>query len=120
MARRFLSRLLNNASHPGKRRPSARPKVKTSRLHIEPLEHRWVLNTFFPSASAADGAINSLRADIIKSNTNNQDDTILLTAGTYKLSITNTAGQENAAQQGDLDILPDNLSGTAHKLTIKG
>ncbi|MFO0958951.1 MAG: hypothetical protein U0800_16250 [Isosphaeraceae bacterium] len=50
-----------------------------------------------PSPTAADGVPGSLRAAIIASNANAQDDTIQLSAGTYQLTIANTAGQENAA-----------------------
>jgi hypothetical protein len=75
------------------------------RIHsLEPLEDRALLANFSPVPNVADGAANSLRAAIIASNTNNQNDTITLKSGTYSLSIANTAGQENAAAQGDLDL----------------
>jgi hypothetical protein len=82
---------------------------------LESLEDRRVPATFAPLTSAADGAANSLRAAIIQANSNGQDNTIMLQAGVYQLSLPNTNGQENGAAQGDLD-----LTGANHTLTIQG
>ena len=51
------------------------------------LEDRRLLATFTPLPSAADGGPNSLRAAIIAANANRQDNTIILQAGTYQLTI---------------------------------
>ena len=73
-------------------------------LVVECLEHRALLSVFNPLASAFDGSPESLRAAILLANSNNQDDTINLEAGTYELAIANTFGQDNAAAEGDLDL----------------
>ncbi len=73
-------------------------------MFVEPLEDRRMLATFNPSALVIDGAANSLRAAVIAANGNGQNDTVKLSQGTYILSIANTAGQENAALEGDLDL----------------
>jgi hypothetical protein len=57
----------------------------------------------------------SRREAIIEANANGEDDTIQLAAGTYRLSIANTDGQENEAAQGDLD-----LTEVDQKITIEG
>src|SRR5262245_22850697 len=83
---------------PKSRRPARAP------LSVEALETRLAPAAFAASAAAADGAAGSLRAAIIAANGNGQDDVITLTGDTYQLSVANTAGQENAARQGDLDL----------------
>ena len=90
---------------------------RSSREHTATgvLEDRRLLATFNPLASAADGSPNSLRAAIIQADSNNQDDTINLQTGTYKLTLANVAGQENAGATGDLD-----LTDAGHKITIQG
>jgi hypothetical protein len=94
----------------------ARPRRSMRRRpDLEPLEDRRLLATFSPSASAADGSSNSLRAAIILANTNGQDNTINLTQGVYQLSIANGFEQENSAATGDLD-----LTDAGHSLTIQG
>ena len=92
---------------PARRRPA-----------LEALEDRMVLSTFTPTTFADGGTgSGSLRAAIIAANgdSGTDTDTIELQSGTYALTITNTAGQENAAARGDLDI-----TSTAHKLIIRG
>src|SRR5688572_30114121 len=69
----------------------------------EVLESRICLSTW-TALPVADGAANSLRYYIDKANTNGQNDTIYLKQARYELSIPNAAGQENANQQGDLDV----------------
>ncbi|MEQ1904901.1 MAG: right-handed parallel beta-helix repeat-containing protein [Pirellulaceae bacterium] len=56
----------------------------------------------------------SLREAILASNTNAEDDMIVLPAGTYE--ITREGRGENAGQVGDFDVLPDG----GHRLTIQG
>lgn len=56
------------------------------RLLLEQLENRSMLATFNVTANVADGAAGSLRAAIQSANSNNQDDTINLAAGTYVLT----------------------------------
>ena len=65
---------------------------------------------FAPLAVTADGTAGSLRANIITAN-NNADsiNSFTLEAGTYNLNLANTAGQENSAAQGDLDLF--NIAG---------
>src|SRR5690242_3186840 len=82
---------------------------------IEALERRSLLAAFNPLASATDGAVNSLRAAIIAANANSQNDTISLQSGTYLLTVANSAGQENNAAQGDLDLKESGKS-----VTIQG
>jgi hypothetical protein len=81
----------------------------------ELLEYRRLLATFHPLASAPDGSPQSLRAAVIAANANGQDNTIVLQGGIYKLTIPNSAGHEDAAAQGDL-----NLVGAKYTITIQG
>lgn len=76
------------------------------RPRVEVLEDRLTPAEFRPLAAAADSATDpaSLRTSIRLANSNGQDDVIYLQAGVYTLSVRNTAGQENAALQGDLDL----------------
>ncbi len=89
------------------------------RCALEVLEDRTVLSTFTPTLvtdTVKAGAL-SLRNAIIQANADpgTADDTVTLAAGTYRLTLKNTAGQENAAATGDLDI-----TSTAHTLIIQG
>lgn len=93
-----------------RRRNSLRANVR-----LEELEGRLVMAAFFPLQSAADGAAGSLRDAIIQANSNGQDDVITLADGTYKLTLANPGGQENAAKTGDLD-----LTESGHSITIQG
>lgn len=56
-----------------------------------------------PPPACVAGDCPSLRAAVIAANTNAEDDTIVLSAGTYQLEIAGAA--ENAALTGDLDII---------------
>lgn len=87
-----------------KSRLRARAARRRTFFGVEPLEGRLAPATFAPLASAVDGAAGSLRAAIIASNGNGQDDTITLQAGVYQLTLANAGGQENAAATGDLDL----------------
>src|SRR5262249_34194519 len=78
-------------------------------------EERTAPAVFHPPAAAPDGSPGSLRADIIKANGNGHNNTIVLQAATYNLTLADMAGQENAAATGDLD-----LTGAGHKLTFVG
>ena len=80
------------------------------------LEDRTLLAAFNPLAATADGTAGSLREAISTANANGEVDTITLEAGTYTLNISNSAGQENAAAEGDLDILADG----GNSITITG
>src|SRR6478735_1103908 len=89
---------------------------RARKLFLESLESRRLLATFSAAFSAADGAAGSLRAAIISSNGNGQDDTINLSTGYYQLTKGNASGaQENAAATGDLDV-----GDAGHMLTIQG
>lgn len=88
-------------------RPSARFSRRMRRggvVSAQTLERRCLLTTFFPSAAAADGSADSLRAAIIEANSNGQSDVIVLEEGNYRLTIDNSASHEDAAREGDLDL----------------
>ncbi|MEA2734772.1 MAG: large repetitive protein, partial [Humisphaera sp.] len=93
-----------------RRGPSVRSKWNTSllpplmRVGVESLESRVLLAAFYPSPATPDGAPYSLRQAVMTSNTNGQNDTINLKAGTYELTLQNLLGQENFAATGDLDL----------------
>lgn len=73
-----------------------------------------VLHTADPTV--ADGAPGSLRAAILAANaTTGDDDVIVLEAGHYNVTLTNSAGPENAAAEGDLDLTDANTI-----VTIRG
>jgi hypothetical protein len=114
----WFSSLLCRPARIGKFSP-ARPRAKARRgrvwLAVEALEPRTVPATFRPLASAPDGAAASLRADIIRANGNHQNNIIRLQAATYNLALANTAGQDNGAATGDLD-----LTGAGHTITFIG
>src|SRR5262249_5183632 len=57
----------------------------------------------------------SLRAAIVLSNINGQDNTIVLQSGVYQLTLPNVGSQENSGARGDLD-----LAGTGHSIRIEG
>ena len=108
-----------------------RSKQVATSFEVEYLEDRVVPAVFNPIPAAIDEAINSdaklsLREAIIAANKNGANDTINLKTGTYTLSAVNTAGQENGALQGDLDISNDPTTNskthvvTSHTLTIVG
>src|SRR5437763_13908269 len=79
-----------------KKRPSRRV------LQLDALEDRFCPAVFNPSPRVPDGAPGSLRDAVIQANSNGDaGNTIRLQAGTYTLSVLNSAGQENAAAQGD-------------------
>src|SRR5262245_53469351 len=95
-----------NAVRPARSSPHRR-RVRPA---VEALEDRTVPAVFAPLASATDGSISdpglptSLRETILAANGNGQDDVINLEAGTYRLTVRNLGGQENAAATGDLDL----------------
>lgn len=59
-------------------------------------------DTFTPAPGTADGAPGSLRDAISQANSNGEDDTITLSAGTYALTLVGSGEDANAS--GDLDI----------------
>jgi hypothetical protein len=103
---------IQTAAHP---KAASRRRPPRTRPNLEALEDRQLLASFNPLPSAADGSPGSLRNAIIQANGNGQDNTINLGAGTYQLTVANTAGQDNVAAQGDLD-----LTGAGHSITIQG
>ena len=98
------------------------------RPQVEGLEARVVPALFAPAPAAVDGAVGSLRAALTIANVNNQNDVIVLRAGTYHLSVLNLDNairsnlQENAAATGDLDVTEANrlvvIQGQGAGLTI--
>ena len=96
-----------------------RQQNKNSRnLDYQNLERRQMLatitvTTFDDVVDPNDGVL-SLRESIIDSNNNSQDDTILLMAGTYSVSVAGIG--EDLGLTGDFDITPDG----GRSLTIKG
>jgi hypothetical protein len=93
----------------------ARPRPQRVHPRLEALEDRRVPAVFNPLPNIPDGAPGSLRAGIITANHNGQDNIINLQPGHYLLTIPNTAGEENAAATGDLDI-----TAVGHTITIQG
>ena len=98
-----------------------RKKRFETRLNMEELHARIVPATYHPSALVADGAVNSLRADIVAANndtTTSPTETFDLTSGaTYTLTIKNpVTGSENLGYAGDLDL--NNLHGHGIKTYI--
>jgi hypothetical protein len=72
--------------------------------------------SFNPSPDpTVDGSPDSLRAAIQAVNASSADCTIMLSAGTYTLTIKNTHGHEDFANKGDL-----NIRGNGHTTTIVG
>ncbi len=99
-----------------------RADAHRSRPLLEMLEHRVVLSTFKVNSMADTVAVNlktgqdasgqiTLRSAIMAANATHKSNTIVLPAGTIKLTIAGAG--ENADATGDLDI-------TGGKLTIKG
>lgn len=84
---------------------SLRKPRKQRSLRLEQLEDRCCPAVFNPAALTADGATGSLRDAIIIANANGDaTNTFILQGGTYELTVANTLGQENAAEEGDLDL----------------
>lgn len=78
-------------------------QLSRRKLLLEQLEDRAMMATFNVTDSVADGAAGSLRAAIIAANSNGQDDTINLAAGTYVLTSSLTASEngKSITFQGD-------------------
>jgi hypothetical protein len=98
---------------------SRRKQPYRTRLLVELLEDRCVPTTFTPT-TFADGVLGSgsLRDAVLQFNADagTDDDTILLEAGTYALTIPNIGGHhETAGLTGDL-----NLTQTSHRWVIHG
>jgi hypothetical protein len=90
---------------------------KRARPWIERLEHRDVPTTFTPTTFADGIGIGSLRDAILSANADSSTatDTIQLQAGTYSLTLVNTAGHNDNGHQGDLTI-----TNKSHELIIMG
>ncbi|MCC9600308.1 Ig-like domain-containing protein [Stieleria sp. JC731] len=63
-----------------------RNRSRLRRLQIDRLEQRRLLAVYSPSPDVSDGESGSLRAAVIASQSNGEDDTIELTSGIYRLS----------------------------------
>jgi hypothetical protein len=98
----------------GRERVSRRSSKRRA-PRLECLEDRRLPSTLYPVTTAADGAPNSLRSDIITANENLQDNTLILQAGTYTLTVPDPSGQPSGAATGDLDLTP-----VGHTITIVG
>jgi hypothetical protein len=106
--RRWLGRKSSVRGSALRRRPApCKPR-------LEALEERTLPTSFSPSVFS-DGGPGSLRAAVIDANGDGMDDTIILEAATYQLTVRNSPGQENAAARGDLD-----LTGAGHTIIIQG
>src|SRR5262245_26304285 len=92
----------DSPSTPARRGPSRRHG--RPRPAVEALEERTAPAVFHPLAAAADGSPGSLRDAVVRANGNGRNNTLVLQAATYNLTRANTAGQENAAATGDLDL----------------
>ncbi len=105
--------------HRVRRFPDGRRGV---RPRVEALEDRITPTTFTPTVFT-DGVpgfqVNTLREAVLAADNDGSPgtgtDTIQLSAGTYTLTVPNTAGHEVSDQQGDL-----NITNTAHALVIQG
>ncbi|MFT5524521.1 MAG: hypothetical protein ACI9HK_002476, partial [Pirellulaceae bacterium] len=80
-----------------------RERNKQRALQFETFEERRLLAVYTPLPGAADGSAGSLRAAIQASNTNNEDDVIILGVGTYTISLGGAGDDLNGG--GDFDIL---------------
>ena len=106
--RTFLSMLLNCVQSDRIRHT----RKRVNRIHrtaVQSLEDRTLLAAFNVTTTtdvinAGDGVL-SLREAVIAANNLAGADEINLPAGNYERTIFNTAGPENAAAQGDFDIL---------------
>jgi hypothetical protein len=117
-ARRALGWKSSSTRPAGSSRRRVRPCLEMLEDRITPTTSPG--NVFTASPTAADGAANSLRAAINAANADTQfvpdhTDTIQLTAGTYQLTLPNTAGNEEENKSGDLNIDAEN-----HNLVIQG
>lgn len=106
----------------GRRRPPSPPSPRRSlRPRLESLEDRITPTTFAPtlfSDGVSGGAVQTLRDAVLAANNDSgtATDTIQLAAGTYTLSIPNTANNHDVSgTQGDL-----NITSTSHALVIQG
>src|SRR5260370_6557321 len=102
------------------RRGSGRSRAGSRNLlHLEFLETRCVPATITPTTFADGGpGSGSLRDAVLQFNADvgSDDDTILLQAGTYALTLRNAGGQhETAGLTGDL-----NLTSAGHRWIIQG
>jgi hypothetical protein len=126
--RRALGRIISSAQPAVSSRRRVRPCLEVLEDRINPGGSTFPTtggstfsSTLKPLPSTADGAANSLRADINISNNgkfiagNNYTVTIQLAAGTYQLTLPNTAGYDTANKSGDL-----NISADTHNLVIQG
>ncbi len=116
-----LRRLLAGNSRSSGARHSRSPRRRIVPT-LDYLEDRTLLSANFTITNLADGVTGSatnsnstLRDAIIAANQDTGTDTINLQAGTYTLSLANTAGHENASATGDL-----NITNTKNTLIIKG
>ncbi|MEQ8786593.1 MAG: GEVED domain-containing protein [Pirellulaceae bacterium] len=102
-----LRRLQSNLSCWWRRFSSTTLTQRSGRFRprLEVLEERATPAIFAPLSFAADGASDSLRAAVVAANANADEvNTFNLGVGIYRLSVANSAGQENLAAEGDLDL----------------
>jgi len=95
------------------RNASAQPSRRTGvqpLLRVEPLEERLALATFLVAPTPDVLVPGSLRDAIIQANSTPEADRIVMSAGTYSLTLAGAG--ENAGATGDLDVLGE--------LTIQG
>jgi hypothetical protein len=100
LAKFRLTRVIRNFFRGGRSAPS-QPR-KRIRLNLEHLEDRCLPAILQPTTLLDGIGIGSLRDAIVQANSNGQNNTIILSAGTYQLSV---AGRnETASLTGDLDL----------------
>lgn len=99
------------------------PRAIGRSLRLERLEPRLLLSTF-STATTSDGTTSgTLRAAIIAANANLGEDTIILSSGTYRLTLANDAsinnGIENECMRGDLDVTDSlTIQGAGRDVTV--
>ena len=114
-ARKSLSRGASLDSPCSIEQRPARTELVRSASNGWSCERCWRILIRGPPLLTISNNNHSLRAAIIGANNSSGDDVITLQKGVYNLSITNSNGQENAAQEGDLD-----LTQSGRKVTIQG
>jgi Bacterial Ig-like domain (group 3) len=101
------------------RERTAKKRPPRAIIQVEQLEDRWVPATIAPTTFADGIGIGSLRNAFVTANSNYQNNTIDLSAGTYNLSIT---GNDSAGTAGNLELnaagFTETIEGAGPGLTV--